>query len=148
MKTLYPYLYLLLAALSIFFLSTSFASPSESALYIGIMGSCLWVMVGLMLNYRQYSLNVSAVEVLLGVAMLYAGCWSLYNATSPINLLWGVSLVVFYAFSRRISINVLWLSLGVSLLGLAQSIYGIGQYFYWYPNIAAPSFRISGSSYI
>lgn len=144
MKIVYPYLYLLLATLSIFILSTGFASLPEPALYTAIMGSCLWIMVGLMLNYRQYSLNVSAVEVLLGIGILYTGCWSA-NAISPINLLWGSSLVAFYAFSRRILINVLWLSLGVSLLGLAQAIYGIGQYFYWCPNIAAPSFRISGS---
>jgi O-antigen ligase len=145
MKIVYPYLYLLLAALSLFILSTGFATPSEPALYVAIMGSSLWAMVGLMLNYRQCSLNVSVVEVLLGIGILYVEFCSFYNGTSPINLLWGGSLVVFYAFSRRIPINVLWLSLGVSLLGLAQAIYGIGQYFYWYPNIAARSFRISGS---
>lgn len=145
MKLFYSYLHLLIIALSVFFHCTGFASPSEPALYAAIMGSCLWVTVGLILNYRQCSLNVSAVEVLLGVVILYVGCRSLYNATSPINLLWGGSLVAFYAFSRRIPINALWLSLGVSLLGLAQAIYGIGQYFYWWQNIAAPSFRISGS---
>ena len=98
-----------------------------------------------MLNYRQCLLNVSAVEVLLGIGILYTGCRSLYNAISPINLLWGSSLVASYAFSRRIPINVLRLSLCISLLGLAQSIYGIGQYFNKCPNIAAPAFRISGS---
>ncbi|HLP06354.1 MAG TPA: O-antigen ligase family protein [Paludibacter sp.] len=46
---------------------------------------------------------------------------------------------------KRTELTIEWLFAGLVFTGMAQAVYGLGQYMHWWQNIAAPSFRISGS---
>lgn len=145
MEKINTYSHFILLVPSVFFISVKFVNPSESTYYFSIILSCLLVAVGMVLRYKQQKFSMSATETLLATAILIIGFRLFCKGLNVSSILWLFSLGLYYAFSKRTEISIMAFFTGLSLLGFSQSIYGIGQYCCWWPNIAAPAFRISGS---
>lgn len=146
MKVFKSLLVLIIFAASIFVISTHFASPSDPTLYISIAGCCALVCMAIVQKHRQPTLNVSASEVLVGAFLLFTGIYGIYSGSiSPEYIIIGCSLLLFYTLSKRAALNVDWFFIGLVCIGIAQAVYGIGQYLHRFYNIAAPNFRMSGS---
>lgn len=144
MKTVFLYLYLILLVSSIFFISADLANPSDTTSYLAIIGSCLLVIGGVVLRYKQRVFSLSISEVLLCVITIAIGITVFYGSFNIEFLLSLLSLYLFFILTKRIRLSHGQFCIGITFLGFAQSIYGLGQYFYILPDIAAPSFRISG----
>jgi len=69
--------YLILFSSSIFAISTRFASPPASTLYVAVGGCCALAIMSIVLKYKQPTLSVSATELLLGSFLLFT---SIYGA--------------------------------------------------------------------
>lgn len=132
--------------LSIFLVSKRFANPSAPAFYITAGGCYILAFLAIVQRNRQQTLSISLTEALLGGFLLFA---SLHSASSgSLNPEWiisGLSLGLFYLLIKRIQITIKWLFIGFVFIGIAQAIYGLGQYVHWFSNIAASGFRMSGS---
>lgn len=146
MKVFKSLLVLVIFALSIFFISDHFASPPDPTLYISVGSCCALAIMTIMLKYKQQTLSVSAGEILVGVFLLFISIYGVYSGSiSPEWMITGCSLLLFYALSKRSVLNTGWLFIGLVCIGIAQAIYGLGQYMHRLYNIAAPNFRMSGS---
>ena len=133
-------------ASSIFFISSHFINPSAPTLYIAAGVCCILAFLAVLQNYKQQTLGLSVTEALLGGFLL---CAIVYGATcGSLNMEWivtGLSLGLFYLVVKRINVSIEWLLVGLVFIGIAQAIYGLGQYMLWFSNIASPNFRMSGS---
>lgn len=132
--------------LSVFALSTHFINPSVPTLYFVAGGCCLLAALYILLHYRHSTFRIFLSEVIIIGFFAFSCIYCIWGGN--LNLEWiitGVTLVLFYLLSRRISLNFEWLYAGLALIGMAQAIYGLGQYIHWFSNIAAPGFRLSGS---
>ena len=144
-KTIILFLLTLFAS-SIFVISNHFVNLSTPTFYISAVGCCVLAILVILQSYKQQTLSLSVTEVLLGGFILYA---IVYGGTrgslNPEWIISGVSLGLFYIVVKRINISIEWLFVGFVVIGIAQSIYGVGQYLHWFSNIAAQGFRMSGS---
>jgi len=146
MKVFNLFIYLILFASSIFVISGHFANPPAPTLYISVGGCWVLAIMTIVIKYKQQTLDVSATEILVGVFLLFTGIYGVYKGRiSPEWIISGCSLLLFYALSKRTTLNIDWLFIGLVCIGIAQAVYGLGQYMHWANNIAAPNFRISGS---
>ena len=138
--------YLILFASSIFVISGHFASPPDPTLYMAVGGCCALAIMAIALKYKQPTLNVSATEILIGGFLLFTGIYGVFRGSiSPEWIITGSSLLLFYTLSKRTALNTDWFFIGLVCFGIAQAVYGLGQYMHRFYNIAAPNFRISGS---
>jgi O-antigen polymerase len=146
MKVFNSLLFLIIFASSIFFISLYFSSPPSPTLYISVGGCCVLAIMTIMLKYKQQILSVSATEILVGGFLLFTGIYGVYSGSIiPEWMISGCSLLLFYALSKRTTLNIDWLFIGSVCIGIAQAVYGLGQYMHWFNNIASPNFRMSGS---
>lgn len=146
MKIFHIYSYLVLFTLSLFVISNHFANPPAPTLYISVGGCCALAIMAIVLKYRQQTLSVSAAEILVGGFLLFTGIYGVYSGSiSPEWIISGCSLLFFYALTKRATLNIDWLFIGLVCIGIAQTVYGLGQYMHWANNIASPNFRMSGS---
>lgn len=146
MKVFNLFLYLILFASSIFVISGHFADPPAPTLYISAGGCCVLVIMTIVLKYRQQTLGISAAEILVGGFLLFTFIYGVYSGCICYEwIISGYSLLLFYALSKRTTLNIDWLFIGLVCIGIAQAVYGLGQYMHWANNIASPNFRISGS---
>lgn len=146
MKVFNSLLVLVIFALSIFFISDHFASPPDPTLYISVGSCCALAIMTIMLKYKQQTLSVSAGEILVGVFLLFISIYGVYSGSIRHEwIISGCSLLLFYALTKRAILNIDWLFIGLVCIGIAQAVYGLGQYIHWVNNIASPNFRMSGS---
>ena len=146
MKIFNPLQYLILFLSSIFAISTRFASPPASTLYVAVGGCCALAIMAIVLKHKQQTLSVSATEILVGCFLLFTSIYGVYRGSiSPEWMVTGCSLLLFYAFSKRTALNTGWFFIGLVCIGIAQAIYGLGQYMHWFNNVSATNFRMSGS---
>lgn len=144
-KTTSIFLFILFTS-SIFFISSQFASPPAPTLYIAVGGGCALAIMAILLKYKQQTLGISAGEILVGGFLLVTGIYGVYSGSlSPEWIITGCSLLLFYALSKRTALNTDWFFIGLVCIGIAQAVYGLGQYMHRFNNIAAPNFRMSGS---
>ena len=146
MKKINPFLCLCLFTQSIFVISSHFANPPAPTPYIAAGGCSILAILAIVLRYKQQTFSLSISEIFLIGFFVF----SIVNgATSgSLNLEWiitGVSLGLFYLLERRINLTTEWLFAGLAFVGIAQAVYGLGQYIHWFNNIASPGFRMSGS---
>jgi len=144
-RTIILFLFILFAS-SIFVISSHFANPPAPALYIAAGGCCVLAFLAIVQRYKQQTFSLSVTEVLLGGFFLFSIVYGEYNGS--LNLEWiimGVSLFLFYMFLKRTQVTIAWLFAGLVFIGIAQAIYGLGQYVHWFRNMAASGFRMSGS---
>jgi len=137
---------LILFTLSIFLISNHFVNPPAPTPYIAAGGCCVFSILAIVLRYKQQSFSLSATEALLGGFLMFSIVYGAYSGS--INLEWiisGFSLFLFYLLVKRINLTLEWLFTGFVVIGIAQAIYGLGQYLHWFNNIVSSGFRISGS---
>lgn len=143
-KIISIFLFILFAS-SIFVISSYFANPPAPTPYISVGGCCALAIIAIVLKYKQQTLSVSATEMLVVVFLLftivYGAC---VGSISPEWIITGCSLLLFYAFSKKTALNIDWLFIGLVCIGIAQAIYGLGQYVNWFNN-TVDNFRMSGS---
>ncbi len=133
-------------AISIFAISNSFANPSTPTMYIASGGCYLLTILVVFLKYKKQTLSLSITETLLGGFLLYAIVYGAINGSlNPEWIISGLSLGLFYLVVKRINISAEWLFVGLVVISIAQALYGLGQYMYWFNNITSPGFRVSGS---
>lgn len=131
---------------SIFATSNSFVNHSTSTFYIAVGSCCMLAFLIILQNYKLPMISMSVTEVLLAGFLLYAiANGTLNDSLSPEWIILGLSLGLFYLLVKRIRISIEWLYTGFVFIGIAQALYGVGQYVHWFSNIAAPGFRMSGS---
>jgi O-antigen polymerase len=146
MKVFNSLLFLILFASSIFCISLYFSSPPSPTLYIAVGDSCALAIMAIVLNYKQQTLDVSATEILVGGFLLFTGIYGVYIGSISYEwMITGSSLLLFYALSKRTTLNIDWLFIGLVCIGIAQAVYGLGQYMHKFNNIASPNFRMGGS---
>lgn len=137
---------LILLSLSIFAISNSFANPTTPTMYFAAGGCCVLAIWAIIQKHKQQTLILSVTEALLGGFLLYAIVYGAINGSlNPEWIISVLSLGLFFSVVKRINISVEWLFLGLVVTGIAQALYGLGQYMYWFNNIASPGFRVSGS---
>jgi O-antigen polymerase len=138
--------YLILFSSSIFVISTRFASPPAPTLYISAGGCCALAIMAIVLKYKQQILSVSTTELLLGVFLLFTSIYGAYSGSIDTEwIITGSSLLLTYVVTKRSALNIGWFFIGLVCIGIAQAVYGLGQYMHWAHNIAAPNFRMSGN---
>jgi len=146
MRVFNIFLYFILFASSIFVISGHFASPTAPTLYIAVGACCSLAILAIVLKYKQQTLGISTAEILVGAFLLVTGIYGVFSGSiSNEWMITGCSLLLFYAFSKRTTLNTDWLFIGLVCIGIVQAVYGLGQYMYKFNNIAAPNFRMSGS---
>ena len=146
MKVLNSLLVYILFASSIFVISSHFANPPAPTLYISVGGCCALAIMAIVLKYKQQTLSVSATEILVGGFLLLSTIYGVYSGS--VSYEWVISscsLLLFYALTKRATLNIDSLFIGLVCIGIAQAVYGLGQYLHWANNIASPNFRMSGS---
>jgi len=146
MKRISLYIFLILFTLSIFLISSHFVNPPAPTIYIAAGGCCILAIVGIVQKYKQQIFSLSVTEVLVGAFLLFAVVNGVFSRS--LNQEWiisGFSLFLLYLAVKRTKLTMEWLFAGLVFIGMAQAVYGLGQYLHWFMNIAAPSFRISGS---
>lgn len=146
MKNFPSIVILLYLILCLFYISNHFANPTTSTFYIAICGCCILTILHILQNYKQPVLSLSLSEVLLGGLLLYAIVnGAIGGSLNPEWIISVISLGLLYLVLKRIYLNNEWIYMGLVIIGIAQAIYGLGQYVHWFSNIAAPSFTMSGS---
>jgi len=146
MKTFNLFISLFLFTLSIFLISSHFANPPAPTIYIATGGCCLLAIVGIVLKFKQQTFSISVTEVLIGGFLLFAVVNGAFRGS--LNQEWiisGFSLFLFYLAIKRTKLTMEWLFAGLVFIGMAQALYGLGQYLHWFRNIVASGFRMSGS---
>ena len=141
MQKLISLFLLALFTISIFAISNCFVNPTTPTFYIS-NGVCYILAILLILKrYKQWSIRLLFTEVLLGSIFLYATVY--YGVSYKIinfdGIVTGILLMALFIVAKRINLCIEWLYIGFVIIGIVQSIYGIGQYLYWLGNIAAPS---------
>lgn len=137
---------LIIFASSIFAISNHFVNPPAPTLYIAVEGCYIFAFMVIAQRYKQQTLCLSVSEVLLGGFILLSSIYGAYSGS--LNLEWVISVVslgLLYMLVKRIQVIIKWLFIGLVFIGIAQAIYGLGQYVHWFNNIASSSFRMSGS---
>ena len=138
--------YLILFSSSIFAISTRFASPPAPTLYVAVGGCCALVCMAIVQKYKQPTLSVSASEVLVGAFLLFTCIYGAYSGSISYEwIISGSSLLLFYALSKRTTLSIGWVSIGLVCIGITQAVYGLGQYMHWFNNVSTTNFRMSGS---
>lgn len=137
---------LILFASNIFAISYICYNPLAPTRIIFAAGCCILVVVSILQHFKYtiFRLTLSE-EIVIGFFILSSIYGESVGRLNPEWIISGISLILFYLLSRRISLNLEWLYAGLVLIGIIQAVYGLGQYLYWFPNIAVPGFRISGS---
>ncbi len=131
---------------SVFTINESFVNANTPTHYIVTGGCCVLIILVIVQNYKQQTHSLSITEALSSGFLLYAIVYGSINGSlNPEWITTGLSLVLFYSVVIRINISAEWLYVGLVVTGIAQALYGFGQYMHRFSNIAAPNFRMSGS---
>jgi O-antigen polymerase len=144
-KTVVLFQYILFA-LSTFVISSHFANPPAPTLYIAAGGCFVLAIAAIILKSKQQIFRLSITEVLFGGFLLFVVVNGVSSKSlNPEWLISGLSLGLFYLAVKRTEQTTEWLFAGLVFIGMAQAVYGLGQYVHWFSNIAASGFRMSGS---
>lgn len=145
MSKLNTIILLLFFILSVFSISRFFVSQTTPAFYLSVGGCFLLAIITLMGEYKKQTLHLSLSEILfMGFLLFCFGYGEKIEGLNPEWVISGLALLLFYLLSKRITLNIEWLFIGIVTLGLAQAIYGLGQYMHFYYNYSA-NFRMSGN---
>jgi O-antigen polymerase len=137
---------LVVFGISVFGISNSFANPITPTMFIAVGGCCVLVVLTIMQNYKHHKIALSIKEIFLGGFLIYAIVNGLINSSlNPEWIVSALSLGLFYLVVKRITIKIEWLFAGLIVIGIGQALYGLGQYVYWFSNVAAKGFTMSGS---
>lgn len=143
-KTITIYI-LLLLGVSSFSLSGSFIFRQTPCLYLSLAGSFLLAIVAIVGMFKKQFFSLTSSEIVLILLLLVVALHAVYiERITPLWFLSFVSLLVLYMLVRRVNLQQDWLIGGIIMMGLVQAMYGIGQYFRWFPNVAS-NYPVSGS---
>lgn len=130
---------------SIFIHSTAFVLPSTPVVYLSLIGSFVLSSFLILLRFKREKIRVSTSEILfLCFGCVVEGCCIFLNQLNPAWLLSLLSLLFLYSVIKRTVFQNDVLVLGIVLLGIAQAVYGLGQYVHVF-STGASDFRIVGS---
>jgi len=143
-KTITLFLFILFVT-CIFAISNHFVNPTTTTHYIATGGCFVLAILAIVLKFKQKKLCVSTTEILVVVFLLFSIVDGSYSGSiSPEWIITSCSLLLFYALSKRTALNIGWLFIGLVCIGIAQAIYGLGQYVHWFNN-TVDNFRMNGS---
>ena len=135
----------ILFVLSEFISSNSFANTSTYSFYSSITGCYVIAILLLIYKYKVQILDLHFSGFLFLIFLFLAIANGAFTKSlSPEWIISGFSLLVFYMLTKRIRLKTEWIFIGIAILGVIQSTFGLAQYVNW-SNSSINSFRINGT---
>lgn len=146
MRLVLKSIYLIVFLGSIFIISSKFANPPEPTKYLSLIGGYLIAVTSIIiLNKSKTNILFSSTDLLIVIVTGIEMKHIFFGNLSHIHLLSFFALGILYIYTKGLKLNVNLAVYSLTLIAILQSVFGIGQYFHLWSNIAAPSYRITGS---